>query len=341
MTKTPYQTQTILVAGAGICAVTHLRALIGSGARLRVFGRHPAPQITAWAEAGMLSHIPRPLTFADIAGADRLIAASGNAAQDAAAREIAARAGLDQPATGHVDFVSAGPGDPDLLTLRAHTRIREAKVILHDRLVPDAILRLANPAAEIVETGKTAFGPSWSQEDINALLVAHGARSRVVRLKSGDCGIFGRLDEEMEALDAAGIPYAITPGITASVAAAATLKTSLTKRGRNTDLRIITGHDTAGYADHDWHRLAAPGAIAAIYMGKSAATYLRGRLLMHGADDATPVTIVENASRPNQRIVPTTLLSLPDALADISGPAVLMLGLAPRDVISRTLKEAL
>lgn len=270
-----------------------------------------------------------------------LVAGAGDAAQDAAMNDIAARAKLGQSSPGHVHFVGAGPGDPDLLTLRAHTLLREAEVVIHDRLVPAPIIARANPAAEVIETGKTAFGPSWKQEDINALLIARGIGARVVRLKSGDSGIFGRLDEEMDALDAAGIAFTVTPGITASAAAAATLKASLTKRGRNTGLRIITGHDTAGYADHDWRTLAEPGAIAAIYMGKSAAAYLRGRLLMHGAEDTTPVTIVENASRPDQRILPATLLSLPEALASVTGPAVLMLGLAPREAAAIALKEAL
>lgn len=342
--------QTILVAGAGDCAVKALRGRVGTGPRLRVFGPNPAPQIVAWAEAGALSHIPRALTRADANRAAGLILATGNPAGDAAAARIGADAGIGTDATqgteqnakqGHVFFIGAGPGDPELLTMRAHTLLSEAEVVIHDRLVPAPIIALANPAAEIIETGKTAFGPSWKQEDINALLVARGKNARVVRLKSGDSGIFGRLDEEMDALDAAGIAFTITPGITASVAAAATLKASLTKRGRNTGLRIITGHDTEGYADQDWRTLAEPGAVAAIYMGKSAATYLRGRLLMHGAEDATPVTIVENASRPDQRILPTTLLSLPEALDAVTGPAVLMLGLAPRDATAIALKEAL
>ena len=339
--KAPTTGQTVIVAGAGECAVKDLRALIGHGLRLRVFGPSPAPQIIAWAETGLLSHIPRPLTISDMVGADRLILATGNTLQDAAVSRIAAQAGIGQTVSGHVDFIGAGPGAADLLTLRAHTLLREADVVIHDRLVPAEIIALANPAAEIIETGKTAFGPSWKQEDINALLVARGASARVVRLKSGDSGIFGRLDEEMDALDHAGISFTITPGITASVAAAATLKVSLTKRGRNAGLRIITGHDTEGYADHDWRTLAEPGAVAAIYMGKSAATYLRGRLLMHGANDATPITIVENASRPDQRILPATLLSLPDALENVTGPAVLMLGLAPRDAAAIAFKEAL
>jgi len=327
--------QTVIVAGAGDHAVARLRSLVGEGNRIRVFGTKPAPQIVAWAEAGMLSHIPRPLARSDMTKPAHLVIATGDPAQDATV------AHLGEKTPGHVHFVGSGPGDPELLTRRAHTLLRAAEVVIHDRLVPDAILALANPSAEVIETGKTAFGPSWKQDDINALLVARGKGARVVRLKSGDNGIFGRLDEEMDALDAADIPFTVTPGITASVAAAATLKTSLTKRGRNTGLRILTGHDTDGFADQDWRALAEPGAIAAIYMGKAAAAYLRGRLLMHGADEATPITIVENASRPDQRIQPATLVSLPDALQTITGPAVLMLGLAPRNAAAAALREAL
>jgi siroheme synthase len=175
------------------------------------------------------------------------------------------------------------------------------------------------------------FGPSWKQTDINALLVEHGRTHQVVRLKSGDSGVFGRLDEETDALGAAGIAFTVTPGITSAAAAAATLGVSLTRRGRNSDLRIITGHEAEGFADHDWRALARPGAVAAIYMGKAAAKFLTGRLLMHGADAETPVTIVENVSRPDQRIVPASLLTLPVHLDVIDGPAVLMLGLSPHE----------
>lgn len=248
---------------------------------------------------------------------------------------------LDTPASpGHVTFVGAGPGDPELLTLKARKALHEADVVIHDRLIAPGILELARREATLIDVGKTAFGPSWKQDDINALLIEHGAEARVVRLKSGDGGVFGRLDEETEALEAAGIAHSVIPGITSAAAAAAALKLSLTRRGRNTGLRILTGHQTDGYADHDWRALAAPGEVAAIYMGKAAANYLRGRLLMHGAAPDTPITVVENASRPEQRIVPATLLSLGDALADVDGPAVLMLGLAPRGAAA-ALQEAL
>jgi uroporphyrin-III C-methyltransferase/precorrin-2 dehydrogenase/sirohydrochlorin ferrochelatase len=234
---------------------------------------------------------------------------------------------------GFVWLVGTGPGDPDLLTVKAARLIGAADVVVHDRLVPEAILKLARRGARLIETGKTAYGPSWKQADINAVIVAEArGGAQVVRLKSGDPGIFGRMDEEMDALDAAGIGFAIVPGITAAVAAAAGIKTSLTRRGRNSGIRIITGHDVDGFAEQDWRSLARPGAVAAVYMGVRAASFLRGRLLMHGAAQDLAVTAVENASRPDQRVIATTLLALPEALeaAAPEGPVVIFLGLSPR-----------
>ena len=162
-----------------------------------------------------------------------------------------------------------------------------------------------------------------------------GRGSHVVRLKSGDPTVFGRLDEEIEALDGAGIPWEIVPGITAASCAAADMGVSLTRRGRNSALRLLTGRDADGLAEHDWAALARPGSVAAIYMGKRAATFLRGRLLMHGAAPSTPVTIVENASAEDERIVATSLLRLPETLEEerVAGAVVLMLGLLPREAL--------
>jgi uroporphyrin-III C-methyltransferase/precorrin-2 dehydrogenase/sirohydrochlorin ferrochelatase len=257
-----------------------------------------------------------------------------------AAGEDAARAELEAmlaegegPREGVVHLVGAGPGDPELLTLKARRLLHEADVVVHDRLVPGAILELARREARIVAVGKIPGGPSWRQEDIGALLVAEAlAGNVVVRLKGGDPAVFGRLDEEIEALEAAGVRYGVVPGITAASAGAAAIGQSLTKRGRNSSLRIVTGHDVAGFAEHDWRELARPGATAAIYMGVKAAAFLRGRLLMHGAAAGTPVTAVENASRPDQRVIATTLIDLPEALAEAApeGPVVILLGLAPR-----------
>ncbi|SFI45916.1 siroheme synthase CysG [Jannaschia pohangensis] len=232
---------------------------------------------------------------------------------------------------GHVDLVGAGPGDPDLLTLRARKALDRADVVIHDRLVSAEILELARREALIIDAGKEGFGPSTPQDDINAIMVEHGLKgAHVVRLKAGDPTVFGRLDEEIEALDAAGLDWAIVPGITAASAAVAGIGQSLTKRGRNGSVRFLTGHDMKGFADHDWAALARPGEVAAIYMGKKAARWMQGRLMMHGASPATPVTVIENVSRPDQTVHAATLATLPDHLRDVTGPAVILHGLAPR-----------
>lgn len=232
-----------------------------------------------------------------------------------------------------IALVGAGPGDPDLLTLRARALIEQADVVLYDRLADPRIVDLARREATLVEVGKQAGAPGWRQDDINRAIVEHArAGRRVVRLKSGDPLIFGRADEELDAITNAGLDYDIVPGITAAAAAAAALGTSLTRRERNSSLRFVTARDVRGYAEHDWRALAAPGATAAVYMGVGAARFLQGRLLLHGAAPSTPVSVVENASRPQQHIVDTTLADFAGAIEqhDINGPAVIFIGLAAR-----------
>ena len=270
--------------------------------------------------------------------------AHGPAAIDRALSDTLDRHVRATARAAHVAFVGAGPGDPDLLTLKARRALDEADVVIHDRLVTPEILELARREAILVDAGKEGFGPSMSQSDVDALIVAHAQDgAQVVRLKSGDPTVFGRLDEEIEACEAAGIAWSIVPGITAASAAVASLGQSQTKRGRNSQLRLLTGHDTKGFADQDWRALARPGEVAAIYMGKRAARFIQGRLLMHGADPDTPVTVVENASRADQRTVSTTLGRLEPTLteADLTGPAITLFGLAPRDAAraARTLAE--
>lgn len=234
---------------------------------------------------------------------------------------------------GSVLFVGAGPGDPDLLTLKAFRALQEADVVIHDRLISAEILAIAR--GEHIDVGKEGFGPSTAQDVINSLIVRH-ARSgaNVVRLKSGDCTVFGRLDEEIDALSAARIDWQIVPGITSASAAVASIGQSLTKRGRNRSVRFLTGHDMKGFADHDWKALAQGSEVAAIYMGKRAARFIQGRLMMHGADRTTPVTVVENASRVDERIITTTLAEMEPSIraAQMDGPALVFLGLAPRNV---------
>jgi uroporphyrin-III C-methyltransferase len=237
-----------------------------------------------------------------------------------------------------VTFVGAGPGSAQHLTLGAYRALQESAVVIHDRLVGAEVLALIPAGVRRIDVGKEGFGPATAQTDINAVLVAEAqvgsaTGARIVRLKGGDCGVFGRLDEEMEALDAAGISFSILPGLTTASVAAAAIGQSLTRRGRNASLRIVTGHDMEGFAEQDWRGLARPGEVAAIYMGKKSARFIQGRLMMHGANPATPVSLCENVSRPDQRILPATLATLPEVAARLSGPAIILYGLAPRRTV--------
>ena len=156
-----------------------------------------------------------------------------------------------------VQFVSAGPGDPDLLTRKAANALHDGEVILYDRLIAPEILELCRREANLIEVGKSGFGSSWSQNNINNLLISKAKTGqKVVRLKSGDAGVFSRLDEEIAALDQAGLPFEVIPGITTAAAAAADMGVSLTRRGRNKQVRLLTGHDIDGFTDYDWDSLA-------------------------------------------------------------------------------------
>ncbi len=238
----------------------------------------------------------------------------------------------DQSA-GKVLLVGAGPGNPDYLTTAARRALHAADVIVYDRLVSDSVLELGRREAEYVYVGKTPGEPSIGQPAINDILVEKAlAGFSVVRLKSGDPLIFGRADEEIEALQAHDIPVQIIPGITSAAAAAAAINASLTTRGTNKAISLLTGHDAKGFAEQDWVSLARPEGRAAVYMGVGAARFIQGRLMLHGADADRPVTVVENASRENQIIIYTTLRNLSDDIANagISGPAILLIGYAER-----------
>lgn len=245
--------------------------------------------------------------------------------------------------TGQVALVGAGPGDPDLLTFAAQQALHSADVIVYDRLVSQGVLELGRREAEYVYVGKTPNGPSVSQDEINALIVEKAREGHhVVRLKSGDPLIFGRADEEIDVLKNAKIPFRIVPGITAAAGAAAEIGASLTTRGKNSSVSLITGHDAKGYAEQDWRALAQNGSRAVVYMGVGASRFIQGRLLLHGASPNTPVTVVENATRPNQIVVSTTLGKMADDMvaATIKGPAVLMLGYSVNQADIETVLKA-
>ncbi|MEL7396937.1 MAG: siroheme synthase CysG [Pseudomonadota bacterium] len=234
---------------------------------------------------------------------------------------------------GHVAFVGAGPGDPELLTLKARKLLDEADVVIHDRLVSPEILELARREAMLIDAGKKGFGPSTAQSQINDMIVEYGlAGEQVVRLKGGDPTLFARLDEEIGALEGAGVNWNIVPGITAASAASAAIGQSLTERGRNSSVRFMTGHDMKGFAEHDWRELAKPGAVASVYMGKRSARFVQGRMLMYGAARDVPITVIENATRPDQRVVTTRLDRFSQDLEDaqLTGAALTIIGLKPR-----------
>ncbi|MDP7095551.1 MAG: uroporphyrinogen-III C-methyltransferase, partial [Candidatus Marinimicrobia bacterium] len=246
-----------------------------------------------------------------------------------------------------VQFVSAGPGDPDLLTRKAANALHDGDVILYDRLIAPEILELCRREANLIEVGKSGFRSSWSQNNINNLLISKAKTGqKIVRLKSGDAGVFSRLDEEIAALDQAGLPFEVIPGVTTSAAAAADMGVSLTRRGRNGQVHLLTGHDIGGFADYDWGSLALDGIVAAIYMGVRAISHLQDRLLSHGASSDTPITVAQNVGRKNAIWVASSVSTLVTDCRhhNITGPAILMLGLHPHiqktSLISKKLQNS-
>ncbi len=234
---------------------------------------------------------------------------------------------------GRVSLVGAGPGDPELLTLKAHRKIQEADVIVHDRLVSPAILEMARRDAVRIPVGKTPFVKSTPQEEINAILVREASKGqKVVRLKGGDPYVFGRGGEEQAAVEAAGFDVDVVPGITAALGCAASAKLPITQRGYNRSITLLTASADNGIAQHDWAALAKPGQAFAIYMGLHAAGDVSSNLLDAGIDPATPVTVVENGTLPNERVLKTTIGGLWENLTlnAVEGPAIIYVGLGGR-----------
>jgi uroporphyrin-III C-methyltransferase/precorrin-2 dehydrogenase/sirohydrochlorin ferrochelatase len=230
--------------------------------------------------------------------AEKVFAGNLAGAEAEAARELE----MDPIRHGHVSLVGAGPGAADLLTLRAQRALQEADVIVHDRLVPDAIVSQGRRDARRIYVGKARGDHSMSQDEINALLVREaGQGHRVVRLNSGDPLIFGRAGEEMAALRAAGSPFDIVPGITAAFAAAAETEIPLTLRDSSSALVFATGQDADGETLPGWSGLALSGATVAVYMGRAVAARVAARLIEAGLAMSTPVSVIDNGSREGNR----------------------------------------
>jgi len=229
---------------------------------------------------------------------------------------------------GKVTLVGAGPGDPELLTIKALKALQAAEVVVHDGLVTDEILDLAPSSARRISVAKRKSRHSYSQDEINRMLVAFALEGlNVVRLKGGDPFIFGRGGEELEACREAGVDCTIIPGVTAALAAGANAGAPLTHRGSAQAVTFVTGHaQKGGEPDLDWDSLARPNQTVVIYMGVSMAAPIAARLMDAGRAGSTPALVVENASRPDERRIVTTLAGLPEAAATLSGPALLIVG---------------
>jgi uroporphyrin-III C-methyltransferase len=235
-------------------------------------------------------------------------------------------------APGVVHLVGAGPGDPDLLTIKALKALQAADVIVHDGLVSDEILDLAPVSAQRINVAKRKSRHTLPQDDINQLLVALALDGlTVVRLKGGDPFLFGRGGEELAACREAGVVCHVVPGITAALAASAGAGAPLTHRGSAQAVTFVTGHaapqeGVMGEPDLDWASLARPNQTVVVYMGVSTAGLIAGRLTAAGRAASTPALIVENASRANERRILTTLAGLAVVAEGLKGPALLMVG---------------
>ncbi|MGR3710367.1 MAG: uroporphyrinogen-III C-methyltransferase [Alterinioella nitratireducens] len=233
--------------------------------------------------------------------------------------------------SGVVSFVSSGPGDPELLTLKAVDRLARADAVLFDDLSSGPILTHARAGADLVGVGKRAGRPSPKQNHVSRLLVDYARTGqRVVRLKSGDCGIFGRLEEEVIALRAAGIAYEIIPGVTSASAAAAAAGIPLTRRLTARRVQFVTGHDVTGALPEglDLKALADPGATTVVYMGKRTFAGLVARLVMEGLPADTPAMLAEAVTTPDQRLTRATITDLAAQLAqsDSKLPGLILYG---------------
>ncbi len=233
--------------------------------------------------------------------------------------------------TGFVSFVSSGPGDPELLTLKAVDRLGRADAVLFDDLAAGGILAHARDGADLVGVGKRAGRPSPKQDHVSRLLVDYASSGqRVVRLKSGDAGLFGRLEEELEAVRAAKIPFEIVPGVTSASAAAAAAAIPLTRRLTARRVQFVTGADITGGLPEglNWQALADPLATTVVYMGKRTFPALAAGLLSHGLPPGTPAILAEAVGHAEQALRRTTVHALAESLSGERSalPALILYG---------------
>jgi uroporphyrin-III C-methyltransferase/precorrin-2 dehydrogenase/sirohydrochlorin ferrochelatase len=254
------------------------------------------------------------------------MALSGNEEAAAAALEAQLRH-APAPSNGFVSLVGAGPGDPELLTLRALRVMQAASVVLYDHLVSPPLVDLARRDAERIYVGKEQDNHALPQAEINALMVRLAREGkRVVRLKGGDPFIFGRGGEEIDALLEHGIAFEVVPGVTAAAGAASYAGIPLTHRDYAQSCVFVTGHLKNGSAQLDWQALARPGQTVVVYMGVGALAQICRGLIEHGVRASMPAALVEKATLPGQRVTEGTLGNLPELTRDAKPPALLIVG---------------
>ncbi|GAB4522853.1 MAG: siroheme synthase CysG [Amphiplicatus sp.] len=337
-----FLTPSIVDRGEVVVAISTGGAAPVLGRRLRAMIETLLParlgELAAFARSfrrAVAGKVPPPLRrrfwerFFDGPLAARLLAGDARGAREAMIAEIN-RADSEPAGEGVVHIVGAGPGDPELLTLRALRLLQEADVVLYDRLVGADVLALARRDAERVYVGKAKSNHALPQSEIEALLVRFAREGkRVVRLKGGDPFVFGRGGEELDALRAAGVSAFVTPGITAATGCAAAVSMPLTHRDHSQAVTFVTGHAKGdGEPDLDWEALARLGHTLVVYMGVGKAGQIADNLIRAGRAPAKPVAVVENGARPDQRALKGTLADL-GAIVErggIKGPAILVVG---------------
>ncbi len=262
--------------------------------------------------------------------AERVLAGDAYGANSALEDELGRASAQGEAAMrGEVYLVGAGPGDPDLLTFRALRLMQKADVVLFDNLVDPAIVDLARREAERIYVGKRMGYHALAQQEIGDLLVRLALQGkRVLRLKGGDPFVFGRGGEEIETLASHRIPFQVCPGVTAAIGCAAYAGIPLTHRDHAQSVVFVTAHGKNGPLDLDWSALARPGQTAAVYMGLSRIEQLMDEFVKHGADPDTPAAIIDNGTRPNQRVIAGAVRTLAELAraADLRGPTIVIVG---------------
>ena len=267
-------------------------------------------------------------TIVDGPAARRFVDGDVRGAQSIA-QQLLARTSTAARTRGEVTLVGAGPGDPELLTLKALRALQDADVILHDRLVAQGVLDMARRDAAQICVGKAAGSIGSTQDEINALLIEHALLGkRVVRLKGGDPFIFGRGGEELEALLEARISFSVIPGVTAAAGCAAYAGIPLTHRDHAHSVTFVTAHADEDGREPDWRALAKPGITAVFYMGLARVEHIAAKLMAHGAAAALPAAIVAQGTLQDQRVIVGTLATIADATAaaNVESPALLVVG---------------